>query len=407
MNKHALRHFFQIAALAIPLALVPVHGVEAAVLDRRPYIMSVREDGAVIVWRTLTNSTGEVRYGTTPGQLTSVAPSSGSKRQHEVTLAGLTAGTRYYYEVVSDGQVAETGIGLNFETAPPLGERRKFRAWVVGDSGNFSPAQFAVRDAMVEATGRTPPDLYLHVGDMAYGDGEDLEFTANFYGVYADILAHTPIWPAIGNHEGHSADSATQTGPYYEGYVLPKSGESGGLATGTEAYYAWDWGNVHFIVLDSYDSDRSTDGPMLTWLADDLAATNAEWIVAFWHHPPYTKGSHDSDDEGELIDMRENALPILEAAGVDLVLAGHSHIYERSFLLDGAYQTPSTTSGIVDGGSGKVLDDGPYTKPAGNTSHNGAVYVVAGHGGAGISGSADHPLMYFSEKLHGSCLIDI
>lgn len=68
---------------------------------------------------------------------------------------------------------------------------------------------------------------------------------------------------------------------------------------------------------------------MFTCLSRDVAASNKEWKIAFWHHPPYTKGSHDSDFETELVEMRERALPILEAAGVDMVLGGHSHSYRN------------------------------------------------------------------------------
>ena len=94
---------------------------------------------------------------------------------------------------------------------------------------------------------------------------------------------------------------------------------------------------------------------MLTWLENDLAATRSDWIIATWHHPPYTKGSHDSDAEGRLIEMRAHALPSWKSYGVDLVLTGHSHSYERSFLLQGHYG-PSYTlqnSMIRDFGDGK------------------------------------------------------
>ncbi len=74
--------------------------------------------------------------------------------------------------------------------------------------------------------------------------------------------------------------------------------------------------------LDSYDSDRTPGGNMLQWLESDLVLNDKPWLIAIWHHPPYTKGSHNSDTEGGLIDMRQNALPILEAWGVDLVLTG-------------------------------------------------------------------------------------
>ncbi len=107
-------------------------------------------------------------------------------------------------------------------------------------------------------------------------------------------------------------------------------------------------------------------------------------------------------------DMREDVLPILEAAGVDLVLSGHSHIYERSFLVDGAYDTPTTALGhIVDSGDGRVSGDGPYLKSSGLQANDGAVYVVAGHGGRSLGGSANHPLMFFSELEYGSCLFSV
>ena len=55
---------------------------------------------------------------------------------------------------------------------------------------------------------------------------------------------------------------------------------------------------------------------MLTWFELDLADTTQDWIIAYWHHPPYSKGSHDSDNpiglDPELVEMRENVVPILE-----------------------------------------------------------------------------------------------
>ena len=112
-------------------------------------------------------------------------------------------------------------------------------------------------------------------------------------GQVTTILRQTVLWPTLGNHDGRSADSATQSGPYYDIFTLPKNAQAGGLASGTEAYYSYDVGNVHFICLDSDDTDRSTSGPMMAWLDEDLAATTQQWIIAYWHHPPYSKGSHN------------------------------------------------------------------------------------------------------------------
>src|SRR5438445_7064826 len=112
-------------------------------------------------------------------------------------------------------------------------------------------------------------------------------------------------------------------------------------------------------------ANRWPTGAMAIWLESDLQANTNQWIIAYWHHPPYTKGSHDSDTETELIEMRQNALPILESYGVDLVLCGHSHSYERSFLLDGHYGLSSTLNDtmIKDSRDGRVTGNGAYQNP--------------------------------------------
>jgi hypothetical protein len=166
---------------------------------------------------------------------------------------------------------------------------------------------------------------------------------------------------------------------------------------------------VHFIVLDSHFSDRSPGGTMLTWLEDDLMATTADWIIAYWHHPPYSKGLlHDSDIENREIQMRENALPILEDLGVDLVLSGHSHSYERSNLLDGHYgfSTELDPSMVLDSGDGDA--DGAYRKASvGPAAHEGAVYVVAGSTSDVRNTTLNHPAMEIGLLEFGALVVDI
>ena len=103
----------------------------------------------------------------------------------------------------------------------------------------------------------------------------------------------------------------------------------------------------------------------MTWLQNDLAANSKDWLIAFWHHPPYTKGTHDSDTDLNATEIRQYILPILENYGVDLVLSGHSHTYERSYLIDGHYgQSGTFTAGMKkNAGSGRPTETGAYTKP--------------------------------------------
>jgi PKD repeat protein len=149
---------------------------------------------------------------------------------------------------------------------------------------------------------------------------------------------------------------------------------------------------------------------MITWLQQDVLSTNLPWIVAFWHHPPYSKGSHNSDTEIELIEMRQNALPILEQGGIDMVLAGHSHSYERSFFLDGHYGLSTTFNDSMkkDGGDGRIDGQGAYGKPTtGPAPHEGTVYVVAGSSGQASGGLLNHPAMYLSLNTLGSLVLEV
>ena len=398
-----------------------------AQLVREPYLQLATPTSMTIVWRTDLTSPNDsrVEYGTEAGNLnqtatgTAIIPGSNPNvKDHIVTITGLSPGTQYFYNVgTTSGGVEGGGTAEHFfVTTPSVGSATPFTAWILGDSGNGSAAQQNVRDAMLTQTGASPPNLVLHAGDIAYEDGTDAEFTSNHFAIYENILRQTPLWPALGNHEAVSVNTSLGTGPYYEAHVLPTAGEAGGEPSGTEAYYSFDYGNVHFIVLDSMDSDRAPGSAMLTWLQADLAGTSQEWVIAYWHHPPYTKGSHDSDSAvdsgGRMIDMRENVLPILEAGGVDLVIAGHSHVYERSYPLLGAYgYGTSPNFATPDFGtllsSGNILDTGDGNPSGGGAYQNGTVYVVAGHGGKSIGGPGGHPVMFFFEAAFGSVLLDV
>ncbi len=390
-------------------------------LTREPYLQFGTPTSMTVCWRTSTATNSRVNFGTVQGSLTSFADNATVSTDHVVTISGLTSATRYYYSVGSTTGVQGGGTADHFfETSPPVGSTGTFSFWAVGDGGNGTTNQLNVMNAMRTVTSASPPDFAVHLGDMAYTSGTDSEFTTNHFAPYAPVLRNTVLWPTLGNHEGASTTSGgcwplpcspgTTAGPYYDAFVVPTNGEAGGVASGTEAYYSFDYANAHFISLNSYEVSRSPSGPMAQWLQADLAATTQAWIIAFWHHPPYSKGTHNSDTETELREMRQNILPILEAGGVDLVLSGHSHSYERSYLIDGFYNTPTVVPGdgeILDGGDGRTTGTGAYEKNAGVNSHEGAVYVVAGHGGQSTGGQLNHPVMYFSEAQFGSCIVTI
>src|SRR5580765_4495942 len=106
--------------------------------------------------------------------------------------------------------------------------------------------------------------------------------------------------------------------------------------------------------------------------------------------------------------MRKLIMPIIEAGGVDLVLTGHSHIYERSMLMDGAYATPTVSDNVIlDDGDGDPDGDGAYRKSAGIKAHEGTVQVVAGNAGAQLGRSGTMPVMRRTIVEHGSVIVDV
>ncbi len=381
----------------------------AAQLLRGPYLQQVTPGSIIVKWRTDVVTDSIVQFGQNAGTLNQVASSSGLHQDHEVRITGLAANTRYFYSVGDSVGTVSSGADHYFVTSPTTGSSLSSRIWVLGDSGTADLAAGSVRDAYQSFTGTQDTDLILMLGDNAYDNGLDLEYQDAVFEMYPNFLRHVPVWSTLGNHEGNTADSASETGAYYEVFSLPKNAEAGGLASGTEAYYSFDYGNIHFISLDSHETDRSVGSPMMTWLENDLASTSALWIIAFWHHPPYSKGSHDSDNEIRLINMRMNALPILEAYGVDLVLAGHSHSYERSYLIDGHYGSSGTftESMKIDGGTGRETETGHYAKTGAGQPNQGAVYVVTGSAGkTTVRGSMDHPAMLVNLVSLGSVVLD-
>jgi hypothetical protein len=420
-------------------------------LTRGPYLQLATPESMVIVWRTQGPTQPSVRVGETPEALerqigadaitlrVSMDVDAGedvprlykepaedaAKRdprdrdpstapgtyQYEAHIVGLEPGTTYYYAVY-DGERRLSGgdEDHHFTTSPPPGSKPSLRLWVVGDSGTGGRDQRRVYEALQGFLRETDReiDAYLHMGDMAYPDGTDREFQLTFFDIYQPTLRNTVCWPTMGNHEGHTSRGMLGFGPYYDAYVVPMAAEAGGVASGTEAYYSFDIANIHFVCLDSHDLDREPTGAMAQWLVADLEQAQADWLIAFFHHPPYTKGSHDSDREGQLIEMRTHIMPILESGGVDLVLAGHSHVYERSMLIDGAYSTPTTAEGVVlDDGDGNPNGDGSYHKSEGLNPHEGTVAVVSGHGGAGVSRKGTMPIMRQILVEHGSVILDI
>jgi hypothetical protein len=385
---------------------------------RGPYLQNQSPTTITVRWRTDEPTESTLWWGSQPGQLKHTVSSKPLTTEHSLTIDGLQPGQAHHYAVGYQQTIlAGNDLDHRFNSPPVHGSTAPVRFWVLGDSGTANANAAAVRDAYVQFAGPSTTHLWFMLGDNAYGQGTDEQYQAAVFDMYPQLLRQATLWPAIGNHDAVSADPSSGTGVYFDLFTLPTqattTGHSLGADSGTEAYYSFNFANIHFIVLESNDSLATYRQAQLNWLEHDLMLNQSTWTIALWHHPPYTKGSHDSDTEVKHIYMRENIIPILESHDVDLVLGGHSHSFERSWLIDGHYGHSSTFSAshIISGVSGDPLVDAAYLKPpSGGLPHQGAVYVVAGSSGkVGQIQPEPHPAMRnnAAHRALGSLVVDV
>jgi hypothetical protein len=336
-----------------------------------PYVQNVSTDRATIVWYTNTATPGTLRYSVTGGPwLGPVNVAAATVHAAEVT--GLKPNTKYFYEVSDGAKTLATGPDYYFVTPPPVGSRTPFSFIAAGDLGDGSQTQKDVAARMVAE--RPQHKFALFLGDITYTNGTRGGYLKDYFPNYNDLIRNFCVWPALGNHDVDDG----QVGAYAEFFYTPANNPGG-----IENYYSFDYANAHIVSLDD-EILVSGDGlvKQLDWVRKDLADAKSRgqrWLIAMFHKAPYSLGTHDDDDFTKPI-----FVPVLEAAGVDLVLCGHSHVAERSFLLN----------------NHKIINNdlSNYSKP---NAAPGTVYVVSGSGGknGGIEGT--HPLMAFQRDGRG------
>jgi acid phosphatase type 7 len=278
-------------------------------LQRHPYLQQVTNTSAKLGWVGRDTSTG-VRIsdpaGTVIANATGVAEAPVYRRtdKHQVwtDLAGLEPATTYCYQLGTNAEAMNRRTG--FRTAPTVEHPEPVRFLAFGDSGGGGADQYALLEQMYTV----PYDLMIHTGDIAYDDGTIGQYEENVFGVYGDLFRNIPMFPAAGNHDYRTMHGA----PFREVFNLP--GDSG------EKWYSYDWGRVHFVAIDT-ESDYATQAK---WLDTDLEANDLPWTIVYMHRPMYSSGKH-----GSHYDLRSALEPVLQKHGVNLVLAGHDHNYER------------------------------------------------------------------------------
>jgi predicted phosphodiesterase len=321
---------------AIPLfllgALSWLHAADTLVGG--PYVIHVTPKSATVAWVV---QSSETKLGTAANQLNQTEP---VLRFEHVNYSNLKPGTTYYYDVLN----RDEGKG-QFKT--PSAGVVPFKFVVYGDTRTRHDFHRKVADAIT----RSDPDFVVHTGDLV-SDGAETSLWPIFFSIEKELLRKTAFFPCLGNHEKNNAQ-------YYEFFDV------------REPYYAFNWGNAHFTVLNSDIGNAAADAAakdkfwaeQKRWFEADLrAAQKADLRFVVFHHPPFTAYAARLKVTSETADL----VPLFEQYKVTAVFAGHDHNYQHH-LKNGIHY-------IVTGGGGAPLYpvDAPIaeiTKKVESTEH--------------------------------------
>jgi hypothetical protein len=305
-----------------------------APFERVPYVQAVDTSSAWILWLARADAVDRAEYRLSdveewrPASIdrdtTPLFGANGELRRRAVRLEGLPAGTAVEYRVWA----GEALHGPNtFRTAPAIGQADTGQADTVrvlafGDSGWGSAGQVRLARLMESE----PWDLAVHVGDIAYHGGSEIDYTERHFAIYRELLGRVPFFPSAGNHDLIENGGAS----YDRAFVWP-------APTPGARYYTFRWGDVQFFALDTATDGPGgpdlTEGEQYRWLEAGLEAASADptvrWIVVFFHHPLYSHAVGFAGKGGERA-LRAAVGPLFDRYGVDLVLSGHDHHYERT-----------------------------------------------------------------------------
>ncbi|HDL64719.1 MAG TPA: metallophosphoesterase family protein, partial [Proteobacteria bacterium] len=298
-----------------------------------------------VMWETESYPEGTVEYGLTDSYGLSASGTAAlshcGRYIHEIILGGLSAGAVYYYRVESGGLQS---IGSTFRTAPVA--PATFSVVAYGDSRSSSPGYFTHHSEVIRSIlDDDLPDLVINVGDVVQtgdfcGETGVSGWGTEYFNPARTLLEQIPNYLAIGNHEyRNSGDPAI----FQDYFSFP---DNHTLDSGDQdLWYSFDYANAHFIMLNSnYYRVGGAFYPgseQYEWLVDDLQGTDAVWKIIAFHHPPHVRS------EGYSKEAREYLVPLFERYGVQAVLNGHFHWYERSRKRGINY--------IVTGGGGAPL----------------------------------------------------
>ncbi|HPF40910.1 MAG TPA: metallophosphoesterase family protein [Phycisphaerae bacterium] len=336
-------------------------------LARGPMVQMVNPNGFTVVWYDHDPKATQANARAASGEIYHVRAIKGDADGRRVAVfKSLEPDTEYTYQLGDE----KSAHRFTTRTAPrpDSGPNAKaFRILAFGDSGSGEQVQYDLAKLMQAQA----PAIAIHTGDLIYPDGEREDYPAKFFDPYASLIATTPLYPCPGNHDVRTR----LAGPMFDEFELPQNGPASATP---ERHYWFDYGMVRFVSMDTNISLRTMTDEIVPWLDKALSDPSPRWKICYFHHPVYTNANY-----GPTKKLWNTIVPVMEKRGVQLVLNGHDHLYERSYPIRGQ----------------KIVEPG-----------EGVVYITTGAGGAKLYTPKATPIPELAtvfESAHSFTIIDV
>lgn len=255
------------------------------------------------------------------GRVTTLKTNLGNYHIHTATLTNLRPGVIYLYRV-GDG----TRWSKVYSFTTEARNTGQFTAVVFGDSQCSLENYKVWQGTLLAAVKREKPRFIINAGDLV-DNGSDQKQWEAWFAAGRGILEGLPEMPVVGNHEFPSYFGNRFPQSFLAQFSLPENGPPGLK----ELVYSFDYGDAHFVILDSQVGNNS---PLLklqqNWLKEDLKRTKKKWKIVIFHRPPYYAKTNRPND-----DVKDAFCPILEENHADLVINGHDHAVMRTYPIAG------------------------------------------------------------------------
>lgn len=334
--------------------------LNAAQIERGPYVEDAQQTTAVIRFSTDTPAPAWLEYGP-EGKCSQLMAISSRRKYHALTLHGLIPNTKFCYKVyVENNQgngVQEPKEGSFKTLFTP--DRKIVNFMVIGNTSDPAGNTAAIKARMEQSMAGYDADFLIHTGDIAH-EGSNENSDREFFRPYKNVLSNNPLLVALGEDE-YGPERTNANGKSFLNNNFKKI-HSMPWSKGTPNYYYIDTANARLVFIDTNNQYGALGAPLLNqkspqyeWLRSSLATAGADkWKIVVMHHPAYSSGKEE-DRLSQLL------APLFEAQRVNLVIQGHQGAYERTKPIWKDSSAKAGPTYITIGGSGKAFEPSAYS----------------------------------------------